>query len=66
VLAVGRFGWLSVAVIVSALVILKDLKFRSRLLDWMFLMVLALWVGYITVAMLLPLIRTSMTSISAG
>jgi type II secretory pathway component PulF len=66
VLTVGRFGWLSVAVIAGALLILKDLKFRSRLWDWIFLMLFALWAGSITVALLLPLIRTSTTSISAG
>jgi len=53
-------------VIAGALVILKDLKFRSRLSDLMFLMVLALWVGYITVAMLLPVISISSSPLSAG
>ena len=53
VLAVGRFGWLSVGVIAGALVILKDLKFRSRLLDLIFLMLLALLGGCIVVALLI-------------
>ena len=66
VLAVGRFGWLTVAVIGGALVVLKDLKFRSRLLDWMFLMWFALWAVYITVALLHPLVNTCVISISAA
>ena len=53
VFAIGPFCWLSLAVTVGALAILKDLKFRSRLLDLIFLMLLALLGGCIVVALLI-------------
>jgi hypothetical protein len=66
VFAVGRFGWLSVAVIAGALVIFKDLWFRSRLSNWMFMMLLSLLAGYVTLALLLPALGPNMTHISAN
>jgi len=54
VFAIGPFGWLSLAATVGALAILKDLRFRSRLLNLVFLMLLALAGGCLAVALLLP------------
>lgn len=54
VFAIGPFGWLSLTVAVGVLAILKDLRFRARLLNLAFLMLLALAVGCLAVALLIP------------
>ncbi len=57
VFAIGPFGWLSLALAVGALAILKDLRFRSRLLDLIFLMLLALFGGCIVIALFSPIVH---------
>lgn len=53
-LAVGAFGWLGIALIACALVVLKDLRFRSGLWSFLLTAFLVIWVGCVAVALLLP------------
>jgi len=62
VFAIGPFGWLSLAVTFGALTILKDWRFRSRLLDLLFVMLFMLLVGCIPVALILPFIPVDMSA----
>jgi type IV pilus assembly protein PilC len=62
VFAIGPFGWLSLAVTLGALVILKEWRFRSRLLDLIFVMLFMLLAGCITVALFLPFIPVDMSA----
>ena len=55
VFAVGPFGWLCLSVAVGTFVVLKDLRFRSRLLSPVFTFVLVLWMGCMAVALVFPL-----------
>ena len=54
-LGVGPVGWLCASLVAGLLVVLKDLKFRSRLLNQLFTLVLVSWVGCIAFAVLSPL-----------
>ena len=54
VLAIGPLGWLCLAVSAGAVTILKDLRFRSPLLNLVLTLVLGLLATCITVAVFLP------------
>ena len=53
-LSVGRFEWLGASVAMGALVILKDLRFQSRLLNPLFTVALVSWIICMAVALLYP------------
>ena len=55
VLGVGPVGWLCASLAVGLLVVLKDLRFRSRLWNALFTLGLVSWVGGIGLAVLTPL-----------
>jgi hypothetical protein len=52
---VGPYGWLLLAIASSTFVILKDLRFHSRLLSPLFTFILVLWVGCMAIALIYPL-----------
>jgi hypothetical protein len=54
VLALGSFGWLGIALAAGALVVLKDLRFRSRLLSILLTAVLLVWMCCMAIALFLP------------
>jgi len=53
-LALGSFGWLGLALAAGALVILKDLRFRSRLLSVLLTVVLGVWICCMAIGLFLP------------
>ena len=55
VLALGPFGWLCTSVAIGTLVILKDMRFRSRLLNPLLTFILVAWAICIAVTLLYPL-----------
>jgi hypothetical protein len=55
VLGVGPIGWLGASVALGLLVVLKDLQFRSRLLNPMCSLILVFWVGCMAFAVLFPI-----------
>jgi hypothetical protein len=59
IFAVGPFGWLCLAMANGLIVIFKDRKFRSRFWNPLFTFLLLLWVGCMTLALLLisPMFR---------
>ena len=59
-LKIGPVGWLCWGVTVGFLVALKDLRFRSRILNPLFTLLLMAWVGYIAFGVL------SLLSLLAG
>ena len=52
---VGPYGWLLLAIASGTFVILKDLRFHSRLLSPLFTFILVLWVGCMAIALIYPL-----------
>ena len=54
-LAIGPVGWLCALVVVGALVILKDMRFHSRLLNPFFTVSLGLSASLMVFALLAPL-----------
>jgi hypothetical protein len=54
-LSVGRFEWLGASVVMGALVILKDLRFHSRLLNPLFTVALVAWTSCMVFALVYPL-----------
>ena len=58
VLAISPVGWLLLTVAVGTGAVFADLRFRSRFLGFVFVMVLALMGCCITVGVLLPMLAT--------
>jgi len=62
-LAIGPVGWLCALGAVGMLVILKDLRFHSRLLNPLFAFLLGAWASFMAVALLSPIIVLTHSSI---
>jgi hypothetical protein len=58
-LAVGPVGWLCVSVAAGLFVILKDLRFHSRLLNPLFTLVLVAWMICMAIALVSSLMATT-------
>lgn len=65
VLAVGPLGWLLVTLVLAALVVLKDFRFRSRFMNSILTVFLALLVGGIAFATVVVWVISRYDSMSA-